>query len=288
MSLGPTSQTFIAQRIPLHYVDWGNHHAPPLLLIHGGKDHARSWDWVAAELSKDWHVIAPDLRGHGDSAWSPDGDYSISAYVYDLAHLIHQKKLAPVTIISHSMGALIALRYASLYPQTVRKFVSVEGLGHPRQWYEMQAAKSTEQQLRDWIDTKRAAAGRFPKRYPTLEEAYQRMKHENRNLTDVQARHLTQHGMSQNEDGTYSWKFDNYVRFLHPVDLPREEDFRMWGNITCPVRILWGADSWVPGPQEDGRLDHFQDATLSVYENAGHWLHHDQLDQFLAEMREFL
>jgi pimeloyl-ACP methyl ester carboxylesterase len=51
----------------------------------GGRDHARSWDWVAEELRHDWHIIAPDLRGHGDSAWSPDGSYEMSTFVYDMA-----------------------------------------------------------------------------------------------------------------------------------------------------------------------------------------------------------
>ena len=288
MNRGPASHTYVSQRLRLHYVDWGNEGAPPLLLIHGGKDHCRNWDWVAEELSRDWHVIAPDLRGHGDSDWSPDGDYAINAYVYDLAQLIHQKKLAPVTIIAHSMGGLIALRYACLYPQNVAKLVSIEGLGHPRMWYERQAKMRVEEQLREWIEQKRATAGRFPRRYDSLEEAYLRMKKENKNLSDEQAHHLTRHGMSQNEDGTYSWKFDNYVRFLNPIDLAREEDLRLWGNLRCPVRVLWGADSWVPGPWEDGLLEHFNDASLTVYDNAGHWLHHDQTAQFIAEMRAFL
>ena len=129
MIYGPTSQTYISQRLRLHYVDWGNETAPPLILLHGGRDHCRSWDWVAQELRKDWHVIAPDLRGHGDSAWSADGEYSARACVYDFAQLIHQKKLAPVTIVAHSYGGNIALRYAGIYPDNVRKLVAIEGLG---------------------------------------------------------------------------------------------------------------------------------------------------------------
>src|SRR5258708_24471217 len=46
---------------------WGNPDAPPLLLIHGGRDHCRCWDWVAEDLRGDYRVLAPDLRGHGDS-----------------------------------------------------------------------------------------------------------------------------------------------------------------------------------------------------------------------------
>src|SRR3954469_25997225 len=87
---GPTSRIFFSQRLRLHYVDWGNADAPPLLLVHGGRDHCRNWDWLAEELGRDWHIIAPDLRGHGDSQWSQDGTYMMAGYIYDLAQLIHQ------------------------------------------------------------------------------------------------------------------------------------------------------------------------------------------------------
>ena len=62
-----------SQRLRLHYVDWGNVDAPLLVLVHGGRDHCRNWDWLAEELRRDWHIIAPDLRGHGDSEWSRMG-----------------------------------------------------------------------------------------------------------------------------------------------------------------------------------------------------------------------
>src|SRR6184192_1883933 len=58
--VGPTSHYFYSLRLKLHYVDWGNHDKPPLLLIHGGRDHARNWDWVAQDLRRDYHIIAPD------------------------------------------------------------------------------------------------------------------------------------------------------------------------------------------------------------------------------------
>src|SRR5271169_5826581 len=105
---GPTSQSYISQRLRLNYVDWGNPQAPPLILLHGGQDHCRNWDWVAQRMRDEWHIIAPDLRGHGDSEWSADGFYSMAGYVYDLAQLVHQQRLAPVTIIAHSLGGNIA------------------------------------------------------------------------------------------------------------------------------------------------------------------------------------
>ena len=70
----PTSHFFTSLRSRLHYLDWGNPSAPLLILVHGGFDHAHSWDWTARVLAQDFHVIAPDLRGHGDSAWSPTGE----------------------------------------------------------------------------------------------------------------------------------------------------------------------------------------------------------------------
>lgn len=285
---GPTSNSFISQRLKLHYADWGNPDAPPLLLIHGGRDHCRSWDWVAEELRTDWHVIAPDLRGHGDSAWSPDGNYEMAPFVYDLAQLIHQLDLAPVTIVSHSMGGNIAIRYTGLYPENVRKLVAIEGLGPSPAMLAERAAIGIGQRFRNWVDEKRKAAGRIPKRYPSLEAALERMKAENAYLTDEQARHLTVHGISRNEDGSWTWKFDNYLNIWSAFDMPNEDLKAIWGSITCPVLMLYGADSWASNPATDGRITDFKTAKVIEFENAGHWLHHDQFDRFVAELKAFL
>jgi pimeloyl-ACP methyl ester carboxylesterase len=285
---GPISNSFISQRLRLNYVDWGNPEAPPLLLVHGGRDHCRSWDWVAQELRNDWHIIAPDLRGHGDSAWSPDGNYDMAPFVYDMAQLVHQLNLAPVTIVAHSMGGNVSTRYTGLYPENVRKLVSIEGLGPSP---DMQAKRNeigVRQRTRSWIEDKRGAAGRTPKRYDTLEAALERMKTENSYLSDAQARHLTLHGISRNEDGTWSWKFDNYLNVWSAFDLPQADIETIWQAITCPVLLLYGADSWASNPEKDGRARHFKTAEVIEFENAGHWLHHDQFDRFVDELRRFL
>ncbi len=285
---GPITNSFISQRLRLNYVDWGNPDAPPLLLVHGGRDHARSWDWVAEELRHDWHIIAPDLRGHGDSAWSPDGNYEMSAFVYDIAQLIHQLGLAPVTIIAHSMGGNIATRYAGLYPENVRKLVNIEGLGLSPAMQAERDALGIQKRFRQWIEDKRNAAGRTPKRYPNIEAAYERMKTENAYLTDEQARHLTVHGISRNEDGSWSWKFDNYLNIWGMFDMPREDLLQLWHAISCPMLLLYGEKSWASNPEKDGRIEHFPTAKVIEYENAGHWLHHDQFDRFMADVKAFL
>ncbi|MDE2411961.1 MAG: alpha/beta hydrolase [Sphingomonadales bacterium] len=285
---GPTSHSFISQRLRLHYVDWGNPGAPPLILQHGSRDHCRSWDWVAQRLRRDWHVIAPDLRGHGDSAWSPDGDYSIHAFVYDFAQFVHTLGYEQVTIIGHSLGGHIATRYAGIYPEKIARLVNIEGLAYSPQDLAKRAETSHPQRVRQWIEARRALAGRLPRRYATLEEAFERMKEANSYLSDEQARHLTVQGASRNEDGTWSWKYDNYLFSLGPNDLPAEEVFGLWRAITCPVLLLWGEDSFASNPARDGRLDHFADARLITYERAGHWLHHDQLDRFMRDVTAFL
>jgi pimeloyl-ACP methyl ester carboxylesterase len=285
---GPTSNSYISQRLRLHYADWGNSDAPPLLLVHGGRDHCRSWDWVAQELRRDWHVIAPDLRGHGDSAWAPDGNYEMGAFVYDLAQLIHQLDRGPVTIVSHSMGGNIASRYTALYPDNVRKLVNIEGLGPSPATRAEREAKGTPARFRDWIEARRNAAGRLVKRYPSIDAALARMQAENAYLTDEQARHLTIHGVSRNEDGSYSWKFDNYLNVWPVFDLSEADMAALWSEITCPTLLLYGKNSWASSPASDGRLEHFRNATLIEFENAGHWLHHDQYERFMGVLRDFL
>ena len=285
---GPTSHTFFSQRLRLHYVDWGNPTRPPLLMLHGGRDHCRNWDWAAAALRDEWHVIAPDLRGHGDSQWSPDGSYTMAGYIYDLAQLIHQQRLAPATIVAHSLGGQIALRYTGIHPQTVTRLVAIEGLGPPPAWLAQAASKTIVERMEEWIAEQRNLAGRLPRRYPSIEDAFRRMQEENPHLTVEQARHLTVQGVNQNEDGTYSWKFDNYVRAWPPYDMPGRDIQLLWSRIACPTLLLYGKESWSGNPAEDGRADAFRQATVVGIDSAGHWLHHDRLDEFLRVVRGFL
>ena len=284
----PTSRRYVSQRLKLHYADWGNAAAPPLVLMHGGRDHCRSLDWVARDLARDYHVIAPDLRGHGDSDWSPDGEYPMQCFVYDLAQLIHQLKLAPVTIVAHSLGGNIAIRYAGLYPANVAKLVAIEGLGPSPKMIAEFAKTPFADRMRKWIDDKRAASARTPKRYQTLDDALARMKEENKFLSDEQARHLTEQGATCNEDGTWSWKFDNYVNIWPPFDIPQEEKHALWAAIACPTLLIYGGDSWASNPLTDGRASHFKTARVVTIEKAGHWVHHDQFDAFMRETRAFL
>ncbi len=286
--IGPTSQTYASQRLRLHYVDWGNRGKPPLLLVHGGKDHCRSWDWTAEALREDYHVVALDNRGHGDSEWVSDGVYTANDMVYDLAQLVDQLSDEPVTMVSHSMGGNVALRYAGTCPGRVRKIVAIEGLGPSPARQDEMRAKPYPERMAEWIVKKRKAAGRAHRKYDSIEDAFARMIEENSYLTQNQARHLTLHGVNRNEDGTYSWKFDPHLNVWPVEEIADEFLHQLWSAITAPTLLLYGADSWASNPEGDGRLDHFANAEVIEFDEAGHWLHHDQFDRFIQTLRDFL
>jgi len=115
------------------------------------------------------------------------------------------------------------------------------------------------------------------------------MAEENPHLSLEQARHLTTYGAHQNEDGTYSWKFDNHARWGGGVGgLTHEDQHRLWRNITAPALLVRGMESWASDPEKDGRIANFQKARLLNVEGAGHWVHHDQLDVFMTATEAFL
>ena len=286
--IGPASSYYVSQRLKLHYVDWGNESAPPLLLVHGGKDHARSWDLVAEALRDDYHVIAPDLRGHGDSAWSYGGHYTINEFVLDLAQLVEVLGLAPVTIVSHSLGGAVALHYTGIYPDNVAKLVAIEGLGPPPKMLETLMDTPMWERTAAWIDQVRGLSSRTPRKYQSIDAAAARMQEENSFLSPEMARHLTVHGVARNEDGTFSWKFDNYTRPFYPQRYDKDGMRAHWGRISCPTLLVRGAESWASDPAKDGRADAFKNARVANVDGAGHWVHHDQLDEFLALVRGFL
>jgi pimeloyl-ACP methyl ester carboxylesterase len=192
-----------------------------------------------------------------------------------------------VTVIAHSLGGNIALRYAGIYPESVARLVAIEGLGPSRMLAEL-AGKTIDTRMDEWIREQRALAGRLPRRYASIEDAFRRMQEENPHLSAEQARHLTAQGVNQNEDGTYSWKFDNYVRAWPPYDMSRRDIGALWSRIDCPTLLLYGKESKSGNPADDGRLEPFRHAKVIGIDGAGHWLHHDRLDEFLRIVREFL
>jgi pimeloyl-ACP methyl ester carboxylesterase len=283
--IGPTSHYFFSQRLKLHYVDWGNHDAPLMILVHGGRDHCRNWDWTALELRRDFHIIAPDLRGHGDSSHAVGSPYAMIDYVVDLAQLINALGNKPLTLIGHSLGGGIVLQYTGVFPKMVKKVVSIEGLGPPPAMIKDTPAS---ERMKNWVREMQSLAQRKVREYASIEEALARMRSENPHLSVEQARHLTIHGIERNENGTYSWKFDNYVRATTPYQFNLKDAEEIWSHIECPTLLIRGGESWTGDWEKDGRTKVFKNAEIVTIEKAGHWVHHDQLDESLKTIKRFL
>ena len=283
----PVSHFFYSHRLKLQFWDWGSEGKPPLILVHGGLDHARSWDWVAKALRDDFHVYAVDLRGHGNSAWAPGALYSVVEHMLDLsalADVILREHPGPLHIIGHSLGAVTTLLYAGVYPERVKKLVAIEGVGLPIQ----ESKYPASQRIRRWIDKVRATESRTPHSYPNLGEAVKRMKEANPFLTDTVAAHLTMHGTNWNADGSLIWKFDNYARLFPPYWVEAEDADEVLRRITCPTLLFWGRQSFAKDPDEDPLAAVIAHHRVVKVDQAGHWLHHDQLAIFLRETKLFL
>jgi pimeloyl-ACP methyl ester carboxylesterase len=279
----PVSRYYWSQRLKLHYAVWGNEANPPLLLIHGNRDHARTWDQVAKRLKDDYCVYAVDLRGHGDSAWSVGSQYSLPEFVLDIAMLGEELQRYPLTIISHSLGGGVALEYAGVFPECVRKVVAIEGLGPPVREHVQGSVR-----MRNWIKEMSQFDKRQPRRYPSVDDAVKRMREENPHLSAEMARHLTIYGSRKNDDGTLSWKFDNYVRLHSPYEFNIAEAREIWNQIRCPVLLIRGSESWASDPESDGKASAFHDVRTELIKDAGHWVHHDQLERFMQIVQDFL
>jgi pimeloyl-ACP methyl ester carboxylesterase len=282
--VGPVDCFYESQGLRLHYADWGNDAAPPLILIHGGRDHCRSWDDVARALQPHFHVLAPDLRGHGDSEWAKGSSYSLSDYVYDLTRLVRSAAVDKAAIVGHSMGGMIGLMYAGAYPDKVSRLAVLDGVtvlpGPPR--------TPIHERISEWVAQLDRIAERENRYIRSVAEAAERISAHNKRLTPEQALHLASHGVKRNADGSYSWKFDQYQQARAPYRLSPDDHIALWSRIACPTLLLRGNESFLPDPETAGVREHFRQANLVTIAGAGHWLHHDKLDEVLGVLRPFL
>jgi pimeloyl-ACP methyl ester carboxylesterase len=279
---GPESRFFQSQGLRLHYSDWGNEDAPLMLLVHGGRDHGRSWDLIARSLQPHYHVLAPDLRGHGDSDWTRGGSYSLTEYAYDLSRLLRGTGASQATIVGHSMGGMVGLIYAGTFAEQVAALVVLDGVTV------LPNAKRApaHERIARWAGQLDTLEEREPRRYRTIEEAAAQMQAHNTRLPGELTLHLAAFGVRQNQDGTYSWKFDPYQRAAGPHRLSPEDHVSLWSRITCPTLLLHAEESFLESPA--GVAGYFREARLETISGAGHWLHHEKPDEVLRAIRAFL
>jgi len=277
----PADRFYTAQGLRLHVTDWGNETAPPLVLLHGGRDHSRSWDTVARALQPRFHVMAPDLRGHGDSDWAKGSSYSLADNIYDLTHLPGIENGA--ILIGHSFGGMIALAYAGTYPERVSRLGVLDGIFLPDP-----EPAPIEAQMAAWVAQLDRISKAKTRRFATIEEAAGRMAAHNKRLTAEQAQHLARHAVRPNDDGTLSWKYDPYASARAPYRLSPTDYTALWSRITCPILMLSASESFLPDPGKAGLVGHFQQVDHRVIADTGHWLQHDKTDEVMAALGAFL
>ena len=283
---------FRSGALRIHFRDWGDPQAPPLVIVHGLRDHSHSFDDLARGLLDRFHVLALDLRGHGDSETTPY--YAFGHFVLDLHNLVRALRLPRPILVGHSMGGEIVTTYAGSFPDVPSKVVLIEGLGPP--------PLDMESELRWTVDgfarIDRAIAG--PPGLADLEAAYRRLRERNPRLTESKARELALLGTRAREDGMLEWKFDAMLTTM-AVTGPFNLEYVMafWRRITAPTLIIHGGESgefWRDRPgavyldPDDlaRRLACFRHARFREIAGAGHMVHFDRPRELVTAIRSFL
>ena len=280
--------SFSSQRLTLSACAWGDEARPLVILVHGGLDQKRSWDWTASALAARYRVVAFDLRGHGKSDWVNDGDYGVMDHVYDLASLVDHLGADRFRIVGHSLGGNIVLRYAGLYPEKIVKLAAIEGMGPSPKMRAEREAIPTGERLLKWIDDRRARSVRAPRVMKDFDEALARMTKAHSHLRADQLEHLTRTGIKTESDGTVRWAYDPAALGRSPTEITYDDFKALLGAIDCPVWLSVGEKSWASNPEQDGRASFLRDVRVTEYPGAGHWLHHDNTERFLSDLTEFL
>lgn len=262
-----------------------------MILQHGSKDHARSWDFAVRDLVDDYCIAVPDLRGHGDSGHVPGGGYDGVDFVADFAALVEDLEArgftGPHRIVGHSLGGNVASHYAAAFPERVKCLINIEGVGFSQERYDMAMARAASERWRGVAVKRLEASGRTPRTFKTPDLAVRRMKQLHARVPAEIVEHVALHAINEIPEG-FRWKYDQMLGMMpHRPESPAEY-MGLYQAITCPVLMIYGTDSFATTPDRDGRGDVYPDGRLITYEGAGHWLHHERLADFVRDVRGFL
>lgn len=262
-----------------HYVEWGAPDAPPVVLLHGLRSYARTWEAVAAELDGRYRLIALDHRGRGDSAWDPAGDYSTGAYVSDLEQLADSLALERFTLVGHSMGGTNAIVYAARNPGRVR-LLAVEDIGPGSS----ASGPGAERVRRELAQT--------PREFAEIAEARAYWRGVRPDISDAALESRVENTLRRLVDGRWAWKFDldGIARARLDPDPARHVD--LWPHVEglrCPVLVIRGARSDFLSAATCAEMAVRQPLLRwTEVAAAGHYVHDDNLAAYLAALRDFL
>ncbi len=275
----PTSHQIVLNGLKSRYLRWGDDRNPAILLLHGLRSYAHTWDTVARTLSSTHAVIAPDFRGRGESAWDPERDYFTNAYVGDLEKLVASLGLTRFGIIGHSMGGTVGYAYAARHPEQVTALV-VEDIG-PGSSTDTAGADRILRELRD-----------TPLGFDSLAAVRAYWRDTRPGITEEALRSRIEHTVRPAGDGRWEWKLDMQGIAAArrsgdpagPVDL--------WACVEalrCPTLVVRGARSdFLPVSvcremADRQRLLHWQEIP-----EAGHYAHDDNPAEFIRLVTGFL
>lgn len=262
----------------IHYLDWGDQKAMPMVLLHGLRSFAHDWDGVSREFSDRYRVIAVDQRGRGDSDWDPEHRYHTQSYVSDLEQLVDQLGLDKFVLIGHSMGGVNTMVYASQHPDRVAAAV-VEDMG-PRIAQPTgsnriaQEIENTPMEFASWAE----AEAMWREQRPLISEEAMMLRLENT--------------LKELPDGKVTWKYDlqGIMKVIQNPDPASQVD--LWPHVRglqCPTLVLRGAMSDVlSGETAEEMAKSNSNVRWTEVPNATHYIHGDNLDFFNQEVSLFL
>jgi len=263
----------------LHYIEWGKPAKEAIILLHGYNNCAATWIPFARKIADKRYVVALDFRGHGDSQWSEEKLYKNKHLAADLAVFIEALNLEKVSIVGHSMGGNVALKFAATHPEKVTRLVVVD-IGP---------------EMSHKVET-RAARMRLVQKniYPTLDGTVAYLEaadpYASRELLMQEAAYFTR----RLPDGRFTWKQHQMFTGETPkkkVETPAssEEKWQTVRQVKCPVLILRGGESDILDEDVAQKMVAVMpDARLINIAGAGHYVHRDRPEQFEKEVRDFL
>lgn len=279
-------------------IDFRNTGKPDLVILHGMRDHALSMLGIARALTADYHVVAMDLRGHGQS--DNPGVYTLVQFIADLRDLVQHCELSNPVIIAHSLGGHIASRYAGMFQDEISRLVLLDGMGPPAN-QDGPGQDSLRQRLVSGVESTRMLSSQNQQMQDDT-EARMRLMRNNPRLSSELAQIIVDHGVVQHPSGGVQWRWDPAVQMIWHT-FSHAETEALWGWIECPVLIVTGEhslDYWSATRDElkdqvemyeselRRRQALFRNARHLVIADAGHMLHYDQPDEVNRVITEFL
>lgn len=284
MDTPPADRYFSSETLTLHYAEWGDPGQDAVVLVHGIRDQCRSWDFFTAKLFERYgpaHVAALDLRGHGDSEWSPPGrGYQHQDYLRDLGALVRHLKKESITLIGHSLGASMSVLFAGCFPEKVSKLVLIESIG-PFTRPDQEVPKL----LAQWLEWERFQEEFLY--YPTLQEAAQAIRKKFPLIPDAACAHMSRYGAKATDQGLI-WKYDPRVR-IPSFSLFSEGQVRAFiDRIGCPTLVIYGGESDFSKSRRAVRVPLFKQHRIVEISGSGHHVPHEKPEGLARVVGDFL